>query len=165
MLRLSIDGKPEPAGSKTAYPRGGKCIVVDANNKAKDWKKAVATQVKEQLPESFSLLDGDIIIACTFFLERPKGHFKKDGTLSAEGRRRPRPSVRPDVLKLMRGTEDALTDVVWTDDARVVDMHISKHYCSDGDTNGAEIAVMPADEYAATIRFEQVDWKDRVRES
>ena len=45
---------------------------------------------------------------------------------------------KPDVLKLARSTEDALTGLIWMDDAQVWEMQILKRY-SEG--LGADITV------------------------
>jgi Holliday junction resolvase RusA-like endonuclease len=38
------------------------------------------------------------------------------------------PVVMPDATKLLRGLEDALTGVVWHDDAQIVSQHVEKRY-------------------------------------
>jgi len=166
MLRLSVDGLPQPGGSKSAYrhKHTGKIVVVDANKNVKGWKEAVQWQVKEQLPERFQLFDCPLIVGCTFFMPRPKGHFTKKGKLSATGKRRPKPDVKPDVLKLMRSTEDALTGVVWTDDARITGQHLEKLYVSGNDRAGVEIVVAPALEYNMVMSFTYIDPADRRHE-
>ena len=35
---------------------------------------------------------------------------------------------KPDLDKLARGSLDAMTGTLWTDDAQVVDLHVVKHY-------------------------------------
>jgi crossover junction endodeoxyribonuclease RusA len=58
----------------------------------------------------------------TFTLARPKS--AKRGAL---------PTKKPDVSKLVRSTEDALTDVgLWEDDARVVHEISGKRYPNEG---------------------------------
>jgi Holliday junction resolvase RusA-like endonuclease len=64
-----------------------------------------------------------------FIMPRPKGHYRsgkhagevKDGAP-------PYPAVKPDAGKLARGTEDALTGIVWRDDSQIVTEVLTKRY-------------------------------------
>jgi Holliday junction resolvase RusA-like endonuclease len=47
----------------------------------------------------------------------------------------------PDLTKLMRSTEDALTGILWVDDARITDQHARKRYCEPGQAPGAQISI------------------------
>jgi Holliday junction resolvase RusA-like endonuclease len=125
-------GTPQPAGSKTAFrdPRTDRVIVKDDNPKTKPWKKAVA---KSALPAMTGrpLLDGPVSILIVFFLDRPKGHYGTGRNAERVKDFAPaRPIVRPDVLKLARAVEDALTGVAYEDDAQIVREHLEKHYGS-----------------------------------
>lgn len=59
-----------------------------------------------------------------FAMARPKGHYRtgRNAHLLRDGAP-PYPAGTPDLSKLCRATEDALTDagVVWADDAQVVE--------------------------------------------
>lgn len=48
------------------------------------------------------------------------------------------PITTPDLTKIVRATEDALLDVVYDDDARVVTQHNDKRY---GDPERVEITI------------------------
>lgn len=137
MIDITILGKAEPAGSKRAFRWKSKdgregTSVVDANPDSRGWKQEVSRiariQVKALNPE-FGVLYGPLRVVFQFYRVRPTMHYLR-GTknLNAEGRRRIAPDTRPDVLKLARGVEDALTHVVWADDAQIVDEHITKHW-------------------------------------
>jgi Holliday junction resolvase RusA-like endonuclease len=126
-LRFTVYGSPQPAGSKKAFVRGKHASVVDANPKAKGWKTWVAQAAGEAM-SGRPLFDGPLSVTFRFYRARPKSHRLKGGGLSAEGKRNPYPATRPDLLKLARGTEDAMTGVVWTDDALIVDEMLSKDW-------------------------------------
>lgn len=126
VLSLTVHGTPQPAGSKRAFVRGGHASVVDANPKAKGWKGQVA-QVAGEAWAGKPLLTGPLCVAMAFVRVRPKGHHGKSG-LNAKGRRTPYPIAKPDVLKLARAVEDALTGVVWKDDAQIVDELLKKEW-------------------------------------
>jgi Holliday junction resolvase RusA-like endonuclease len=93
--------------------------VVDDNAKSKPWKaevRAVAVEAMGRRP----LIEGPIHLEVVFLRPRPRGHFNARGDLNAAGRRMTYPTTKPDRTKLLRGLEDALTGLVWRDDAQVV---------------------------------------------
>lgn len=143
-VSFHVVGRPEPAGSKRAFPikrKGGGIgvTVSDANPKAKPWQAAVAdkavTGMIRQFGDDYELFDGPLGMAVVFELRRPKGHFGSRGL-------RPSaplwPIVKPDCTKLLRAVEDALTGVVWRDDAQVVEQSVTKRY---GEPEGAHVAI------------------------
>lgn len=127
-LAFTVHGTPEPAGSKKAVPMGrgpgARWGVVDANPKAKGWKGKVE-QVAGEVMAGRPLLTGPLELRCAFYRARPKGHFGKRGLRDAAP---PYPTTKPDTTKLLRGVEDALTGVVWHDDAQVVVQIVCKLY-------------------------------------
>lgn len=133
VLAFRVHGSPQPAGSKKAFvhPATGHAQVVDANSKARPWKERVAQVAGETY--SGPLLDGPLVARFTFFTPRPRGHF---GTGRNAGTLKPSapafPTTRPDALKLARAVEDALTGVVWRDDALIVEEHLYKRYGNAG---------------------------------
>lgn len=140
-FRMTVEGHPEPAGSKRAMPiyagkAGAKTLVMrgkspmiavmDANPRSAQWKKDVAWVAKSIYREPPAT--GPLAVRMVFYRERPKGHTNSKGDLNKQGRSMPYPTPKPDVLKLARGVEDALTGIVWEDDAQIVEEHISKRY-------------------------------------
>ncbi len=179
-IKIVVDGTPQSGGSKrvvTLPPMiakigrmmGGQrwiravdimkvVRVLDDNPKAKGWQKKVQTAAFEQLgihpnPSERLLFAEALIVVTQFFVARPKNHYKKDGSLSAEGVRRPYPTVKPDALKLLRPTEDALSGLIWTDDAIIIDHILHKRYADDPENVGAIIDVFPASQYQYEITF------------
>jgi Holliday junction resolvase RusA-like endonuclease len=74
-----------------------------------------------------------------FVMPRPAYHFvggNKKGKLKASAPRYH--TVRPDVVKLQRSTEDALTKIIWVDDSQTYDIHAVKHY---GEEPGCQILI------------------------
>lgn len=140
MLRFVVHGTPETAGSKRAFRRGNRVIVTDDNRKTKSWQAAVAGEAAAAMADR-PLLVGPLVLTVTFTLQRPKGHF---GTGRNAGQLKDSApefcDKRPDALKLTRAVEDALTGVVWHDDAQVVDERIVKRY---GAPTGVEVTVAP----------------------
>lgn len=67
------------------------------------------------------LPDGPVSVRMVLVVERPNGHFKRDGSLSAEGLRHPLPDrKKPDLDNALKLIMDALNGRAWTDDVRVV---------------------------------------------
>lgn len=137
-LRFTVFGAAEPAGSKRAFVVNGRAVVTDANRKSKGWKAAVAEKAGEVY--SGELLDGPLQVVFTFYRPRPASHY---GTGRNADKLKPSapafPATRPDVLKLARGVEDALTGIVWRDDARIVTEVLRKRW---GNPASVEIEVV-----------------------
>jgi Holliday junction resolvase RusA-like endonuclease len=136
-LRIVVHGRPQPAGSKRFVGRAksGRGIIIDSNPKAGEWKDRVA-QVAGEAMAGAPLMRGPLKVSMLFRRSRPKTHLKKTGALRDSAPLFP--VTKPDVLKLARGVEDALTGVVWGDDAQIVEEVLWKHYA---DTEGVQVLV------------------------
>lgn len=155
---IEVTGEPKTAGSKVSgavYRKGEdgrpvpvlrqngrvKTFVKDDNPKSKAWQSQVAQSAGIQYLGP--VLREALVVEMTFRAVRPKGHFGtgrnagvvKDSAPAAPGK-------RPDVLKLARAVEDALTGVLWSDDAQITDEYLCKRY---GDQAGVTIRVWPAE--------------------
>jgi len=143
IAQFSVEGLPQPAGSKRAFvplhPRTkqpytdkhGRIVVsvVDDNPKAKAWKKLVAEAA--QRAYRGPLVECALCVTFKFFLPRPQWHSGTGRNAGVVKQSAPRFMVtRPDVLKLSRAAEDALTGSVWVDDSQIVHEIISKAYGS-----------------------------------
>ena len=127
-IKFTVLGKAETAGSKRAFFKQGmkRPIVIDDNAKSKPWKAEVAAAAREVYDGP--LLNGALAVTFTFFRPRPKGHFKKNGELATAGLDAEFPTTKPDALKLARGVEDALTGVIYRDDAQIVTESLMKRW-------------------------------------
>lgn len=109
---IQVYGTPAPQGSKKFVGMvGGHGMMVESSKKVKPWRqdvKAAALSVRNGAPP----LEGPVIARMVFTLPKPA---------SAPKRKRTYPDKKPDLSKLVRSTEDALTDAgIWRDDARVI---------------------------------------------
>lgn len=138
-IRITVYGTPQTAGSKRAYKRGNHINVVDDNPNSRAWKKQVAQYAGEVMAGA-KLLDGPLELELRFYRSRPKGHLSKRTDVELVPSAPAFPITRPDTTKLIRAVEDALTGIVWRDDAQVVDQHAFKRY---GAPERAEIVVRP----------------------
>lgn len=128
VVAFTVLGKAQPAGSKRAFrhPHTGRIMVTDAAKGSRPWKQQVAGAGAELVDE---LLDGPLALEVTFYVARPKGHYGSGRNAAVVRPSAPEfPATRPDVTKLLRGTEDALTGVLWRDDAQIVDQVARKRY-------------------------------------
>jgi Holliday junction resolvase RusA-like endonuclease len=143
-LTIVVYGNPGPQGSKDfkGFNGAGRAIMVESSAKVKPWREDVraaalavtvdcrhdtltALSQHWQCDECGTVISGEgrtvsqptpydcpLLVRMVFTLRKP---------VSAPKRRRTWPDRYPDVSKLARSTEDALTGIVWKDDARVVE--------------------------------------------
>lgn len=140
MIRFTVYGECQPAGSKRAFMRPGMKfpVVVDDNPNSKGWKRQIAAAAGA-LMQGRALLDGPLSITVTFYRPRPKGHFgsgRNAGSLRASAPTHP--VTKPDLLKLARAVEDALTGIVYRDDSQICEETLRKEF---GEPARVEIAV------------------------
>jgi Holliday junction resolvase RusA-like endonuclease len=139
-IHLTVIGEPQPGGSKRAFIHlhTKRVVVTDANPRARDWKWVVAGVALDAREPGAPLLDGPLRSEIYVYRPRPRSHFKKDGTLRSTAPAYP--TTRPDTGKISRPIHDALTSVLYTDDARIVDDCVYKRY---GEPARAEITIRP----------------------
>lgn len=116
VIEITVYGSPAPQGSKSFKGfRGGKAILAESSKHVKPWRDAVRADaiLARQAIGGFEVLDEPLVVDMVFTMPKPA---------AAPKRRRTWPMRMPDLSKLCRATEDALTDAgVWRDDARVVE--------------------------------------------
>ncbi|MEM4359707.1 MAG: RusA family crossover junction endodeoxyribonuclease [Candidatus Bilamarchaeaceae archaeon] len=116
-ISFFVPGQPTPAGSKKAIRAHGKTLVIDASgSRGKAWRKKIREVAHFYKPDP--LLDGPIVLALHFVRPRPKTHYLRGNQLKPSAP--VFPTTRPDLLKLARSVEDALTSVIYKDDAQIV---------------------------------------------
>lgn len=120
-LRFEVIGTPQQRGSKKPCRRGnsGTIILVDSNKKSIAWMDSVRTAAHEAWGRQ--LLNEPLALGCEFYFRRPKVHYRTGRNAHLMRADAPVHHAKsPDIAKLMRCLEDALTGVVWTDDKLVV---------------------------------------------
>ncbi len=148
-ISFFVPGTPAPGGSKSfkGFSKStGRAILVDAGGERnKHWRSLVA-QVGHTEMHGAALFSGPLHVRFEFIVARPKSHFLSRGFGQLGSLRPtapPAPVTRPDTLKLTRSTEDALTGVVWHDDAQAVVMNLQKRYAAPGEPTGCRISITP----------------------
>lgn len=128
-VEFTVHGEPQPQGSKTiVQQRGRRPRVIEDNPETMPWRNAVAAAGAAAM-NGRQLRSGPLRLRAVFVFPRPQAHF---GTGRNNGRLKPSAPVycrtRPDVDKLLRAVGDALTGVVFRDDAQLVIVQAEKHY-------------------------------------
>lgn len=140
-IKFFVPGDPKPGGSKTSFmhPKTKKIVTIDACKKNKNWRAVCALFANEYRPEK--PFDTTIEMIVMFVVKRPKYHFytgKRKNIL--------RPNApkfvgkKPDGIKLTRAFEDALTGIIYKDDALIARHTITKMY---GDNPGVHVTIKP----------------------
>jgi Holliday junction resolvase RusA-like endonuclease len=127
-ISFSVECEPIPQGSMggicTTKPNGSPMTVLKADNpRTHAYRRQIGFAALEAraaagIHEVFAAAAVPVRVALTFVFERPK---------SAPASRT-RPTVKPDYDKLARSTTDAMTGILWVDDAQVVDAELHKIY-------------------------------------
>jgi Holliday junction resolvase RusA-like endonuclease len=134
-VRFTVLGAAQPKGSTRSWGfirkdkttgeplmKHGKPVIgtvtTSDNTSLAGWETAVRAAAQQQCAGAF--FEGAVRLAVVFFLPRPKSAPK----------RVTHHTTRPDLSKLLRGVEDALTGVLWSDDARVIELVARKGYAT-----------------------------------
>ena len=131
MIEFTVLGIPAPKGSMKSFAmlRNGKpfAVTTAANPRTKSWQNEVTVMAQGHAPKD-GPLRGAVKLVVYFMMPRPKTlpkkvvyHIKK-----------------PDTDKLLRVIKDALSGVIYRDDAQVVEVQAKKDYYH---TTGAIIRV------------------------
>ncbi len=118
MVEITVYGLAAPQGSKRFMGmKGGRGVMIESSARVKPWREAVKNAALDKRAAMKCVgmettICGPVLVEMIFTLPKPK---------SAPRGRRTWPDRKPDLSKLVRSTEDAITDVLlWEDDARVV---------------------------------------------
>lgn len=144
MISFFVPGKPAPGGSKRGFvTKTGKVAMVDMGKNNKEWRsdvRAAALMAYQGQP-----LTQALCVLTIFLMQRPKSHY---GTGKNADKLKPDAPIwhtsAPDTTKLFRSTEDALTGIIWNDDAQIVQQKLTKRYTTGDEIPGAMIEVHDA---------------------
>lgn len=129
MIQAFVQGVPQPQGSKNAYVRGHRAVIVEANKKLAPWRRSVA-EALEAANASCEPLEGAVTLEVVFFMPQ------------ARTNRKPFPSQKPDLDKMIRGIGDAATQSgCLQDDSQIVEIVAHKFWASEELPQGALITI------------------------
>lgn len=121
VVEFTVVGVAQQMGSKRAFVLNGAPVITDTNRNLKAWQQLVRQGASEAMRERRQLA-GAVRLTVAMFLPRPRSLPKK---VAAHVK-------APDLDKLVRGTADALSKIVFHDDSQVVDLVAMKRYAPDG---------------------------------
>ena len=137
-LTFTVLGKPAPQGSKRHVGRG---VMVESSKRCKPWRQDVRHTALDLRPDDwYANMDAAIALSVVFVFARPKSHFRANGQL--------KPSAPPhctgrigDVSKLVRAVEDAMTGIIYNDDAQIISLIAHRRFANDREQPCAIITV------------------------
>jgi len=127
---IKVSSTPATAGSKRAFhsKKTGKTWITDDCKRGKEWRATVRAAAERQRITR-KLYDGPLWLSVDFYLSRPKNHYRTGKFSDQLKPSAPKwPTKKPDATKLLRAIEDALTGVLWVDDAQIVTQLVTKSY-------------------------------------
>jgi crossover junction endodeoxyribonuclease RusA len=122
-FEIEVFGHPQPQGSTRAFiPKGWTRPIITSDNPAlKSWRQEVTTAALEARPKGFPLPSGcPVNLAVVFYFAPPKSKKGKSAWKS----------TRPDVDKLLRAVQDALSGVAYADDSQIACAYVQKVFGS-----------------------------------
>jgi Holliday junction resolvase RusA-like endonuclease len=133
MIEFFVPGEAKPAGSKKGFfnKKMQRVQIVDACKLTKPWQAQVSSYAQEAVLKQglAEPMTGPIAVEFVFTMRRIKGHYRTGK--NANVLRDDAPywhTVMPDALKLGRAVEDAMTGIVFRDDAQIARETLLKRY-------------------------------------
>lgn len=141
-ITFFVTGTPKPQPRPRAFAMHGKVRVYDPAT-AEGWKSCIAQAAREVLPAE--PIAEPIKLDVCFFMPRPKGHHKKDGTIKDAHLDR-RHSQKPDADNLVKAVMDALSELqAWKDDSQVWNLRVVKVWADQERFPGASVRILTGD--------------------
>lgn len=124
---FTLRGIPVPQG-RPRFARSARGFVMTYDPaKSKAYKQAVALAASMEAPEN--PFETPVRLSLRIFLPIPKSFSKKKHEEAASGTLRPQ--KKPDISNILKGVEDAMKGIVYTDDSQVVEYGIVGKWYSD----------------------------------
>lgn len=141
-LTIRAIGRPARKGSKTAFVRGGRAQMIEADKNLPAWTKDVIRAAENaRRVAGWLTLDDPADVSIVVLLPRPKTVTRPYPDHKSDG----------DGDKYARAIFDALTEAgVWVDDSRAVDHQVRKRYADDAPP-GAIIRVRSLSDQGALL--------------
>jgi crossover junction endodeoxyribonuclease RusA len=131
-IQFFVAGMPVTQGSKRAFVVKGRPIVTEVNaDKLKLWRHAINDEARKARNGFDEPLSGAVAVSMDFYMPKPASEPKRRRTWPTKAR-------SGDVDKLARAGLDAMTHVLFNDDAQVVTLMVRKDWSL---TPGVEITV------------------------
>ena len=138
-----VPGHPTPQGSMVAgvNPHTGRAFVKHDNREnLLTWRGRITSRACDHWTDDPS--EAPFFVSLRFWFRRPKSHLgsgRNANIVKPSAPAFPMAKKRSDIDKLERAVLDALSDVVWIDDAQVVSVRKFKRYTEPGHAEGVRI--------------------------
>lgn len=130
-FELVVPGEPRGAG-RPRFGRGR-----DGNPRAytakADREYAALIAAAWQAEGCPYLASGAWACELTAYMERPRDHYRADGTLSPRGARSPHPGRKPDADNILKVIDALVAVAAVPDDRLLIDAAISKRWADEGE--------------------------------
>jgi len=129
-MRIKILGTPMAKQSARFFKNNGRMMSYQPKEIV-EWKSSVQLQLKQCLPQDFTLLPSPVILTKLHFIfpelksftKKKKEHIKEGGHIDK--------TTKPDIDNLMKNFFDACNGILWRDDAEISSIqNIKKIYGS-----------------------------------
>ena len=117
-INIFIAGNPAPQGSKRHVGNG---VMVESCKRVKPWRETIKFALRGEDGQPVARFEGALVCILDFILPRP---------VSTPKKRTPAAVKKPDLDKLIRSTTDAMTGILYADDAQIVASMAIKAYGS-----------------------------------
>jgi crossover junction endodeoxyribonuclease RusA len=144
-ISFTVLGKAQPQGSMKAFMIGGKPRLTSDNTKMKPYRQQVgwsALDARTAAGYSGLFAEKHIAVGVEF-----KFYFAKPPSISKKRRHM---IVKPDADKICRSTIDAMTGIMYADDAQIISLSASKEY---GIPERAEITITNLENKELILNF------------
>ena len=118
-IQFTVLGVAQPQGSTRAFiPKGwNRAIITSDNPKNKSWRQETSNEAMIAM-QGKPMMEGPVELIADFYFDKPKST-KKSVVHKI---------TKPDVSKLARSCEDAMTGIVYKDDSQIVSETVRKHF-------------------------------------
>ena len=141
-IEFFVPGTVRTAGSKSAFKgKDGSVHVTHSGKYTKEWMNTVRYFALQAMNRGCVIAE-PVRLSIDFRMARPQGHF---GTGRNAGKLKDSApfycAKKPDLTKLTRAVEDAMTGIIWRDDALVISQTTTKRYVCNSEPCGAQIKI------------------------
>ena len=132
--------RPQTRPKTFRNPKTGGVVTSSSSKPVRNWRERI--YVEAQVVKPPSPWEGPVSMTAIFVFSRPAGHYRKNGELSAEGRRRPKPMGGVgDFDNLVKCASDALEGLFFTNDAQIATCLVEKRYAGASEPQGVYITM------------------------
>lgn len=133
-----IPGTPVGKG-RPKFARRGNFVTAYTPEKTASYENLVKMAAAKAMAGR-QIIIGAVCVGIHLFVTPPASWSQKKQREAISGAGGVYPTSKPDVDNVIKGIFDAMNEIVWKDDKQVVDVVVSKRYCT---TARAVVEVMP----------------------